>query len=236
MREAQEELAAIAAERTVQAHMPVRDLLKAWTTPGVEPVREPRRRHPTPCPGPPPLGRSGPASRAQRPAPRPASRSPPPPSTRRAQASHAAAGLAGDNDRQWPGSHRRGAVVVNGTATGTRPAGSRNARPRRRQTTPARPMASTSYKAWCTWSRSSTACCRSTTVDGVHHCCPRAYRRPTHFRQFAGLLQHDPHGDAEQLPASGPKHDQAVITFTTNTGAVTHEPYRFTIVPGPAPC
>jgi hypothetical protein len=50
MREAQTELAALAAQRTVPTGTPVADPHLAWTKPVVEPVRQPTMRVPTPAP------------------------------------------------------------------------------------------------------------------------------------------------------------------------------------------
>ncbi|HVV21169.1 MAG TPA: serine/threonine-protein kinase [Pseudonocardiaceae bacterium] len=219
MREAQEELAAVAAERTMQANVPVRDLLKEWTAPAVEPV-------PRPAPPRPVLVGGGAPPRTQVGVPvLPPPPAPQRPTTRKRRSGWlalvvvvalAAVGIAifvvdrAGGHGTPPSANGTGSVTTSTTA----PVG--NGPP----TLAAMTDLVTRFYGFLP----------GDTADAYPLLGPvyQAKHPLVEFRNFYATIRAVRPTNFEMV---GQYAVRAVITFTTKRGVVTHEPYRFTIRP-----
>jgi serine/threonine protein kinase len=236
MRQVQETLAAVAAERTMQAQMPMRDLLKAWTTPGVEPVPKPQ---PTPArtllaDSAPPVDPAPARPRTQvgvpvLPPP------PPPPAARTPQ--------------RKPGRRRRSLwlaltvtvaiaaigvalVMVNRAGHGGPPAAAGMAN----TTTTAPPAAAGAGKGQPSLAQMADVVTRFYALLPGH---PRAaypllspaYQATHPFAKFQAFYATIKSVVPSTFVQIAPDTVRAVVNFTKTNGTTTHEPYRFTIRP-----
>jgi hypothetical protein len=215
MREAQEALAAVAAEQTVQAQVPARDLLRAWTTPAARPVAEPRRQVTA--------GGSQPHTQVGVPVLPPPAPAPRPPGRKRRSAwlatvvvvALAAVGVAiYVVDRAGGHGTSPTAAGMGGSSATTTKA-----------PVPAGPPTLTAMTDLVT---KFYGFLPADTADAYPLLGPgyQAQHSLAQFKNFYGTIQSVQPGNFEKV---GPYSVRAVITFVTTKGATSHEPYRFTI-------